>query len=64
MTVDGVAEPPRQVERVSDNFFRDLGVMPILGRMPEPSDEAVAIISYGLWAPEIRPQCHRRLAGR
>jgi predicted permease len=49
VTVDGALEPPRRVERVSDNFFRDLGVMPSLGRTPEPSDDAVAIINDGLW---------------
>ena len=49
VAIDGVVEPPRQVERVSANFFRDLGVMPAVGRVPEPSDDAVAIISSGLW---------------
>jgi predicted permease len=49
ITIDGVAEPSRQVEEVSENFFRDLGVTPIVGRTPEPSDGAVAVISYGLW---------------
>jgi len=32
--VDGIAEPPRQVEQVSENFFRDLGVPIALGRTP------------------------------
>jgi predicted permease len=49
VVVDGVMEPPRQVEQVSENFFRDLGVTPIVGRGPEPSDNAVAVISDGLW---------------
>jgi predicted permease len=49
VAIDGVVEPPREVERVSGNFFADLGVAPIAGRVPEPSDDAVAIISDGLW---------------
>src|SRR6266542_2817434 len=36
VSIDGVAEPSRQVEQVSENFFRDLGIMPIVGRTPEP----------------------------
>ena len=48
--IDGVAEPARQVEQVSENFFRDLGVTPIArpdaGRPPMAP---VAIISYRLW---------------
>jgi hypothetical protein len=27
VSIDGVAEPSRQVEQVSENFFRDLGVV-------------------------------------
>ena len=49
VTVDGVAEPSRQVEQVSENFFQDLGVTPIVGRMPVASDGAAAVLSYGLW---------------
>jgi predicted permease len=49
VAMDGVAEPPRLVDRVSDNFFRDLGIAPIAGRMPQPSDDAVAILGDGLW---------------
>ena len=49
VTIDGVGEPSRQVEQVTENYFRDLGVTPIVGRMPDPSDDRVAIISYGLW---------------
>jgi predicted permease len=49
VSIDGVAEPSRQVEEVSENFFRDLGVAPAVGRTPESSDNAVAIISHGLW---------------
>lgn len=49
ITMDGVAEPNRQAEQVSVNFFRDLGVMPVLGRIPDPNDGAVAVISHRLW---------------
>jgi hypothetical protein len=49
IAIDGAVEPSRQVERVSDNFFRELGVTPILGRAPDSSDAAVAIIGYRLW---------------
>ena len=49
VAVDGDLEPPRLVERVSNNFFRDLGVTPSLGRTPEPSDDAVAIINDRVW---------------
>jgi predicted permease len=49
VSIDGAVEPPRQVEAVSHNFFRDLGVTPVVGRTPEPSDDAVAILSYRLW---------------
>ena len=47
--VDGIAEPARQVEQVSENFFRDLGVPVALGRTPTSSDGPVAVISYRLW---------------
>ncbi len=49
VAIDGSVEPSRQVDRVSDNFFRELGVAPILGRAPDSSDAAVAIISDRLW---------------
>jgi predicted permease len=49
VTVDGVLEQSREVEQVSGNFFRDLGVPLALGRAPEPSEDAVAIISAGMW---------------
>jgi predicted permease len=49
VTIDGVLEPSREVEHVSGNFFRDLGVPLALGRAPGPSEEAVAIIGAGLW---------------
>ena len=47
--IDGVAEPPLQVDFVSRNFFRDLGVTAIVGRAQGPSDEAVAVVSYRFW---------------
>jgi predicted permease len=49
VVIDGKLEPPRQVDRVSADFLRGLGVIPILGRTPEPSDGAVAVISHRLW---------------
>ena len=47
--VDGEPEPGLDVEQVSVNFFRDLGVVPAIGRAPEASDAAVAVVSYGWW---------------
>ena len=49
VTIDGIAEPPRQVEAVSQDFFRELGVPMASGRTPESSDGPVAIISHRLW---------------
>ncbi len=47
--IDGVLEPSREVEAVSSNFFRDLGVPLALGRAPDQSEEAVAIIGAAMW---------------
>jgi hypothetical protein len=47
--VDGQPEPGRDVQQVSMNFFRDLGVVPAIGRTPDPSEVAVAVVSYGWW---------------
>jgi macrolide transport system ATP-binding/permease protein len=49
VTVDGGPESGREVDRVSANFFRDLGVTPIVGRAPVPTDHDVAIVSFGWW---------------
>jgi predicted permease len=49
IALDGGIEPAREVERVSSNFFRDLGVSPILGRVPATSDDHVAIVSARWW---------------
>ena len=49
IAVDGAAEPARDVDRISTNFFRDLGVTPVIGRAPAPSDDAVAVISDRWW---------------
>jgi predicted permease len=49
VSVDGVLEQNREVEQVSGNFFRDLGVPLALGRAPESSEDAVAVISAGIW---------------
>src|SRR5437868_832038 len=34
---------------VTDNFFSDLGVPPLLGRVLSKSDDHVAVLSYGYW---------------
>jgi predicted permease len=47
--IDGIAEPARQVEEVSQNFFRDLGVPTASGRTPDSSDGPVAIMSHRFW---------------
>src|SRR5579859_944616 len=53
-TIAGNAQPA-QVEMVSGNYYQQLGVKPVLGRVIQPSDAAspgqgaVAVISYGLW---------------
>jgi predicted permease len=47
--VDGEHEPGGDVQQVSANFFRDLGVVPAIGRVPEASDAAVGVLSYGWW---------------
>ena len=49
IVVDGVSEGSREAEHVSANFFTDLGVRPIVGRAPLPTDAAVAVISHGWW---------------
>lgn len=49
VAIDGAIEPAREVQRVSSNFFRDLGVTPVLGRGPEATDAAVAVISSRWW---------------
>jgi putative ABC transport system permease protein len=54
-TMTGPSEPERlDGQRVSESYFRVLGVMPTLGRSFDPSDDRlngprVAIISDGLW---------------
>jgi predicted permease len=49
VAVDGSLEPGKEVERVSKNLFRDLGVTPVVGRAPDASDDSVAVISHGWW---------------
>src|ERR1700730_3249178 len=34
---------------VTDNFFNDLGVRPLLGRLLTNGDDHVAVLSYGYW---------------
>jgi hypothetical protein len=49
VAIDGVPDPVSGVDRVSGNFFRDLGLQPALGRAPQSSDDTVAVISHRLW---------------
>ena len=49
IVIDGSVEPTAQAEEVSDTFFRDLGVVPMLGRNPDSSERGVAVISEWLW---------------
>jgi predicted permease len=49
ITLDGAAEPEREVEYVSENFFTGLGVSPIAGRSPGAADHNVAVISARWW---------------
>ena len=49
IVIDGTAEASRQVEHVSPNYFRDLGITPVAGRAPDSSDDGVAIVSYAWW---------------
>ena len=49
VTIDGADEPPRTVEEVSVNYFRDLGVPPAIGRYAGTADGPAAIISDRLW---------------
>jgi predicted permease len=45
----GYGEPfPGQA--VSDNFFADLGVRPMLGRPFQPNEEAVVVLGFRAWA--------------
>ena len=56
MTLDGGAQPEvAPVQLVSGEFFSTLGLSPVLGRTPIPSDTAAAVISHGFW--------QRRFAG-
>ena len=49
VVIDGGAEPSRCIERVSDNYFAELGVAPALGRVPQAGDDAVAVLSHAWW---------------
>src|SRR5262249_40390272 len=53
VTIDGQVDPSRQVDQVSDDFFLNLGVVPIVGRVPERSDGTAAFISYRLWRDRL-----------
>ena len=47
--IDGGVEPTAQADEVSDNFFQDLGIAPMLGRNPQASERGVALVSEWLW---------------
>ena len=80
VTIGGADEPNRRLARVSANFFRDLGIQPAVGRVPEATDDAVAIVGDAWWRERFgassdalgqvddrgRPDVHdrRRRAGR
>ena len=49
VTIGGAVEPPRRLARVSANFFRDLGIQPAVGRVPEATDDAVAVVGDAWW---------------
>jgi predicted permease len=49
IAIDGAIEPSRPIDRVSDNFFADLGVTPLLGRVPSPGEDGVALIGEAWW---------------
>ena len=49
VAVGGGTEVSRSVEVTSPNFFSGLGVAPVIGRTPESSDHAVAVISSRWW---------------
>jgi predicted permease len=48
VTIDGAIEPGLGAQRISTNYFSDLGVAPVLGRGPHAS-ETVAVISARFW---------------
>ena len=50
VTIDGVPETTTEVEEVSENYFRDLGVSLAIGRAPQASDGPGAVLSHGLWS--------------
>ena len=49
VAVDGETELSRNVDQTSVNFWSGLGVSPLIGRAPEPADNAVAVISARWW---------------
>ena len=51
VTIDGADQPNRRLAEVSAHFFRDLGIRPAIGRLPEAGDDAVAIVGDA-WARE------------
>ena len=49
VTIAGAVEPNRRLSRVSANFFHELGIQPAVGRLPEATDDAVAIVGDAWW---------------
>ena len=49
VSVDGAVEPGREVEEISSDYFRELGVGLVDGRWPEPADINVAVVSARWW---------------
>ena len=49
VAVDGETELSRNVDQTSVNFWSGLGVSPVIGRTPDPADNAVAVISSRWW---------------
>ena len=53
VAIDGPTYATAEVDEVSANFFRDLGVAPVIGRAPDPSESGVAIISNAFWRTQF-----------
>jgi putative ABC transport system permease protein len=57
----GHADRIHSVE-VTENFFVDLGVTPLLGRVPGKADTYAAVLSYGYWSRSFG--CDPRVLGQ
>ena len=49
VTIGGADEPNRRLAKVSSNFFHELGIPASVGRVPEATDDAVAIVGDAWW---------------